>query len=392
MRSFYLLLASLALFLLVPSAGIVEKYLGPRGVWIYWIVSGALLLAIMRPRSLPIRLTMRISPRLAWVLMALTLAALIAAFVVIYPIANSGIIGGGSDGDEAVNLGVRELWQGRYPYYAKTYLDNPVVTLMGGLLLSTPATLLGNSVYQNFVWLALFFVTLKLRLCDIRLALLLSWLVLLLAPIVFYELMTGSDRSANALAVLVSTQWLMTTLRSRQRRVIAAAILLGLSLAWRMNFLLLLPPIALAVWHNADHRTALVILAVIAVVLLIAIVPFYLVDPAGFTPLQTGLKLILPTASVVIPLLTGVMAMVLAFRQPRPCSINRLFRSCALVLALPIWCVIVLATLLSGHVTFSFAGYGVFALYFGVATYGVDLLQRVSVKQENVERVLPTTR
>jgi hypothetical protein len=369
---------ALALFLLVPSAGIIEKYLGQGGVWLYWLIGGLLLWLIMRPGSWLIRWALRLKPRVALVLLALTFGVLVAAFIVIYPIANTGLVGGGSDGDEAVNLGVKALWQRQYPYYATTYLDNPVVTLGGGLVLSTPAVFLGNSAYQSLFWLLVFVLALHLRLRDLRLTLLLVWVTLLFAPLVCYEILTGGDRTSNTLAVLVSLQWLMSAIRFGQRRALIAAILVGLSLAWRLNFLLLLPLIVLAVWRTTTPRQALLINSVILIVIAAAIVPFYLYDPAGFAPLRTGLKLLLPSAAVVITALTGGLAMLLAFTQPRLCSLWRLFRSSAVVLAVPIWLVMILVALLYGRGWSYFAGYGIFALYFAVASLGVELLRRAS--------------
>ena len=372
-----LALLAFALFLLVPSAGIIEKYLGLPGVCAYWIIGGLLLWMIMRPGSWAMRLTLRLKPRVALALLMLTFVVLIATFFIIYPIANTGLIGGGSDGDEAVNLGVQALWQGQYPYYATTYLDNPVVTLGGGLLLSTPSVWLGNSAYQSLFWLLLFVLALHLRLRDRRLTLLLFWLMLFLAPLTFYDIITGGDRTANTLAVLVSIQWLLVAARHGQRRAIVAAVLVGLSLAWRFNFLLLLPLIAVAIWRSTTPRYALLLNGIILLVIAATIVPFYVIDPAGFAPLRTGLKLLWPGAAVVITALTGGLAVLLALRQPRQCRVGRLFRNSALVLAVPIWSMVILVTVLYGSGLY-FAGYGIFALYFAVASFGVDLLRRAN--------------
>jgi hypothetical protein len=370
-------LPAFALFLLVPSTGIIEKYLGLPGVTAYWILGGLLLWFILRPASWPLRLLLRLKPRTALLLLILTFVVLIAAFFIIYPIANTGLIGGGSDGDEAVNLGVQALWQGQYPYHATTYLDNPVVTLGGGLLLSTPSVWLGNSAYQSLFWLLLFVLALQLRLRDLRLTVLLFWIMLFLAPLTVYEILTGGDRISNTLAVLVSLQWLIVATRHGQRRAIVAAALVGLSLAWRFNFLLLLPLIVVAIWRNTTPRYALLLNGIILLVIAALIVPFYVTDPAGFAPLRTGLKLLWPSMAVIITALTGGLAVVLAWWQPRPSSVGRLFRNSALVLAVPIWLMVILATVLYGGGLY-FAGYGIFALYFAVASYGVDLLRRAN--------------
>jgi uncharacterized membrane protein len=91
-------------------------------VWAYWICGGLAFFVVMRPASLPIRLALRLKPRTTWLLVILTFVVLTAAVVVIYPIANSGIVGGGSDVDDGLSLGVRELWAGRYPYTARAHI------------------------------------------------------------------------------------------------------------------------------------------------------------------------------------------------------------------------------------------------------------------------------
>ena len=79
--------------------------------------------------------------------------------------------GKGSDADDALNLAVNELLHGRYPFYARTYLDNPVANLPGTIFLAVPFALLGNSAYQNFFWLMVFFIAVSLSVRSWRLGL-----------------------------------------------------------------------------------------------------------------------------------------------------------------------------------------------------------------------------
>ena len=80
---------------------------------------------------------------------------------------------------------------------------------------------------------------------------------------------------------------------------------------------------------------------------------------------------------IVLPLqfvLTGILALILAVTLPRPCGTTALFRNCAWVLALPIWCLLLAHSIAARQLAWYFAKYGMFALFFGVASYGVDLL------------------
>jgi len=81
---------------------------------------------------------------------------LIAAFIVLYPVARSGLFGPGSDRDDALNVALQALLSGHYPYYAQTYLGNPPTPMPGALLLALPFFALGTSAWQNLFWLPVF--------------------------------------------------------------------------------------------------------------------------------------------------------------------------------------------------------------------------------------------
>jgi hypothetical protein len=67
--------------------------------------------------------------------------------------------------------------------------------LPGALLLAVPFVLLGNSAHQNLFWLFAFLFSLNSYLKDRRLALLLLWVILALAPVVLTVLQ--SIQTAN---------------------------------------------------------------------------------------------------------------------------------------------------------------------------------------------------
>src|SRR5690349_14615745 len=94
----------LALSLIIPSIGAVQKYTGVAGLATYCVAGGAALLVGYYYAwrwflsTVPERLS-------TWLAVA-TFLGLIAVFAVVYPIANSGIVGGGTDRDEALNVAV----------------------------------------------------------------------------------------------------------------------------------------------------------------------------------------------------------------------------------------------------------------------------------------------
>jgi hypothetical protein len=117
-------LLGLILSLLVPPLGTVHKYAGIQGTVLYvLIVVGVVWLGKTYVFNW-FRST--INEQIALCLFGATLLAIITAFLTIYPIANSGVVGGGSDADDALDIATRELLEGRYPFYVQTYLGNPI--------------------------------------------------------------------------------------------------------------------------------------------------------------------------------------------------------------------------------------------------------------------------
>ena len=146
----YLSLFIFSLLLSFPSAAVLQKLIGIAGVVIFPAVS--FLVLLIGRRSIFSKLSVKTEGR-AYFLVAITLLILIIIFIVAYPIANSGAFGVGSDRDEALNIATTDLLNGRYPYYQKTYHNNPITPMPGSLFLAVPFVLAGNSAYQNFFWL-----------------------------------------------------------------------------------------------------------------------------------------------------------------------------------------------------------------------------------------------
>jgi len=369
-----------ALSLFIPSTAIVQRHLGLVGVAAYLLVASAVLLLLVKYRHALAERASRITGRQVLWLTTLTFLLVLAAFLIVYPIADSGVIGGGSDNDDALDGAATELLHGRHPYYARTYHGNATPQLPGAVLLAAPFVLLGYSAYQNLFWLLAFFLAMKQHFRDGRLALLLLWTIFAISPVVLYEILVGSDRMANSLYVLLAVLWMVRAISLPglpRWQVVAPAIFLGIALSSRANFLLLLPLVFAAMVRAAGWRTAAMYAAITGSSFLAVTLPFYLYDPQAFSPLDTAAKLgqfepVLPYAGVLLPLVTLILALVLAFLQPAGRNQEALLRNCAIVLALPVLCGIVLRSIQTGGAGLSFAAYGTFFLFFGaVAFWGV---------------------
>jgi hypothetical protein len=156
-------------------------------------------------------------------------------FLTVYPIANSHAPHTGSDDDDACNVGVTSLLEGKSPYSERTYLGDVLHQLPGALVLAAPFVLLGTSGLQNLFWLPAFFAAIAKVTKDSRMATQLFVLVVGLSPTVLHQVLTGTGHVSNAIYVALGLFWLI-----RKQRALHA-IAWGIAPASRPNFLLLIP-------------------------------------------------------------------------------------------------------------------------------------------------------
>ena len=363
-------LTGLTVALVVPSLGVVQKYTGNLGTGVY--IAGVLLVLWMLESDLASTIIDNItSVQLGW-LLGLTFLLMLAIFWVGYPLANSGALGGGSDRDEALNTATRALLDGRYPYSEQTYLGNPISPLPGALFLAAPFVLLGNSAYQNLFWLLTFVLVLAYLMKDARQALLLFWLILALSPVVLQEFITGGDLLANSIFVtlgVLALAYLAPVPAVPFWVKCLVAVLLGVGLSWRLNFGLVLPLLYSALALRTGMKTALIYLGLICITFAGVSLPLYLINPVGFTPISTIDELgrfgeALPFAGPIVTGSSVIFALLLSLRRSNA-DISSLMRNCAMVLALPVVCLVILNCLVANQLVLSLAGFGIAFLFFG---------------------------
>jgi hypothetical protein len=355
----------------VGSAGSVQEVAGTGTAFAYLLALG-LVVPIAVTRLLPVGMA-AISPRTAVWLAVLTLVILVVTFAVVYPIVNSGAhFSGGSDRDDDVTIATKRLLHLHYPYYARTYLDNPISHLPGSYILAIPFVLVGNGAIQNFFWLAALFVFLGHYLRDWRRALFCSWTILFFSPGALRELMTGGDLVANNVYVLLAAAGLLLAARAGrpgwQRCLLAAA--LGLACASRANFVLIGPFLLVALAYAGGWRAALRDMAIAAAAFLAVTMPFYLYDPDGFSPLDAEAKLnqydvVVDHAQTV--LLTAGAALTVALAAAmRSADESRVLRNMAFVQGFFVVISMVLASIALHRVSLGLSrvGYGLNVLFF----------------------------
>jgi hypothetical protein len=366
--------AALTCLLTAPSLYLIEKYGGLRALPVYVVAVGGAAWAW--EIGLGRRIANRISERQARVAAVVSFLLLIAFFAVVYPIANSGRFGRGSDCDEALNQGARALLHGRFPYYERTYLNNELTPMPGELLLAMPFVLVGDGVYQWPLWLgagALVLWTYWRR--ETALTWLFSLFVLVACPAVLHLFVVGNDYLTNALMILLPALGLVTAAARGAQSVQlgALAVALGLALSSRATFAFVLPLVLSRLWQTQRARTAMLTAAAIVVTAAAVTLPFFLYDPAGFSPLGTRRKLtelnvVLPHVDLLLPAAAVLLSLALA--RPRWNQNTKAFlRNAALVQGIVLFVPALLHAMSGRPAPTSYTSFGTLFLPFGLAVY-----------------------
>jgi len=357
----FLWFGSLIVFLVLPSTALLQEHVGWWGIAAHLLLV-ALVLVVVTVLWPGIHLFAAGRYRLLLGILFLGLALI---FFVVYPMETAGQFSTGSDRDEALNIAVRRLLDGQYPYYERTPLGGAITPLPGAILLALPFVLLGNSAYQNLFWLLVFLYATTRYLEDRASALILLYVALALSPAIQYEYISGGDVLSNAIYVtalgLLVIRAYAAGARAKHWQVVGS-LLLGIGLASRPNFYLLLPLLFVLLWKQSGLKAALVGCGLAILASLAVILPFYLYDPAGFTPLTAGNKLAIfdrslpyaSTAVVALSVVASVVAAVFLARASRANLEPLFYYGLAIVQLVPIVCAVILATAIGGHVDFSF--------------------------------------
>ena len=299
-------------------------------------------------------------------------------FAIVYPIENRGGLGKSSDRDDGLNLAVTRLADGQTPYYGSNKKAGPLSVLPGGIALAAPFVALGNSAYQNLFWLAAFLFGACWMLKDRALALVLLTVPLAVSPAALYEFISGGDMLANGIYVALFFLLAIKLWSDPDRGVAVkwlACVVLGVGLASRPNFLLLTPLFGAVLWRAAGWRQALAAVAVVGLVAAAITLPFYLHDPAGFTPLLAVIDEVMPWASKAMIGMTALLGLVGAWCLLKSTTgevTEGFFRWCTLVTLCPMVCAVGLFSLTSGHLDFGFMRdrFGLMYVFFALLGWG----------------------
>jgi hypothetical protein len=377
-------LAIFSLLFAFPSLPLLHRYLGLAGVFGY-VVFVALGWFLIR-RCLP-----RVedwSSRRFGILCGVLLAGLAVVFAIGYPLENARGVANSSDRDTGLNLAVERLLDGETPYYPPNDKAGPLSLLPGAIALGTPFAVAGNSAYQNLFWVLVFLITLAWWPAGRPVALALTIGMMALSPAAQHEFISGGDMLSNGLYVPVAMLLCLALGHRRPSPVgllVVASLLLGICLASRPNYGLLLPPFAVAMWRLTGWRRAGLSAGIAGAVSLGLCLAFYLPDPAGFTPLPTGNKLaaidlVYPYASKAVILGTLLLTFLAAgflLKSREERVAGDLFRWSALVTLFPMLAAVILFSWIGGGLDLGFIRdrYGLMYLPFALIGFGIPLLR-----------------
>ena len=163
---------------------------------------------------------------------------------------------------------------------------------------------------------------------------------------------------------------------------IASAVFLGIALASRPNFFLLIPLVGGAVWRWSGFRRAFAGCLLAAVGAAAVTLPFWISNPGGFTPLVAGNKLALidvhvPWGSVALKGLSALAAIAAGLwliLKRGNITISIFFGLAAWVTAVPMVGAVLLYSLTRRVPDFSFMHprYGLMYLFLGLWAWGLS--------------------
>ncbi len=159
------------------------------------------------------------------------------ATMVALPLVNRGILPGKNVHVATVTLAVSELLQARYPYHVAVSEREPVTLLPGSLFLAVPFVWLHIAGLQSLVWIVFFYFALRKWSGDARLVPFFLLAILLGAPVIVHEPVSGSDYLGNCIWILLVIAMVANygNLSAGQRAIFA--VLTGVAFSSRLTFL-----------------------------------------------------------------------------------------------------------------------------------------------------------
>jgi hypothetical protein len=200
---------------------------------------------------------------------------LTAAFVVLYPISLKHTLNVGSDREDALRIELNAVHNHQYPYNARTFLGNPPTPLPGAMLLDAPFFALGHVAWQNFLWLAFFFIF-TIRFFRYRATALFFLIVfLLLSPLNLGDFTSGGDYLTNFFYLTIAVALFIRSLDRAFYACVPAALFLGVTLSSRIIYAVILIPLLALTLQRASRSRAIVLFVIVLLVAAAVTLPIF---------------------------------------------------------------------------------------------------------------------
>ncbi|MCK9375630.1 MAG: hypothetical protein M0P73_05710 [Syntrophobacterales bacterium] len=342
--------------LAIPSIGLVQHSLGNFYV-AFWLAFQIPILTFVyyKPWYTWEKFT---DQQITWVGITV-LIFLFAVISIAYPLATKGLIPGANERKDIVIGAVKEIMNGKYPYYYYYTKVSPVFIWPGWLLLNILFIWAGIYWMQNCFWLFIFYLIVGKYFLNRKSTLNLIIILLLFAPVIFHELISASELLSNVLLITLIGIGILNYNSLKDWLKLPLAFLAGLAFSSRPHFLFLLPLYFSLLLQKTGLKDSVKFFAVLVLTTIAITLPFYLYDPQGFTPLQSSMylnpfsylawygrspspslnsiiKTILVHTDIITLATTGIVSVILAVRNYKMNEPWYFLRDCALILFIPI--------------------------------------------------------
>jgi|GEM_PF-1520066 len=283
-----------------------------------------------------------------------------------------GIQFGVSDSNDAYMATWKAMLAGKYPYYETSFLGNPISPMPGALFIAFPFYLAGATFLQNVFWLIVFWFGLSKYLGDLRVASVIFLTMVVACPELTYCILQAGDYLTNSVYVLFPALLLLyfADKHSESKWTLGFAVLFGFALSSRANYFLLVPIVFFALLRIRNFSYALKHMIVSMCVFALVTLPFYLYDPAHFSPLTTTNKLNLhgrfPHAAECVFLMGCLIAAYLGFSLKKSFNIESVCARMFFVQEFAILSGFVLSFFAMGRVDLFYLHFTLLAMLFGV--------------------------
>lgn len=368
----------LALWVAFPSLCFLQEHVGSWAVPPY--VGAVIVAMLVSGRWWPIS-EVWADKRFGWIALA-CLLGLVIGHVGLHPFEDGRGVGLSSDRDEALEVAVGRLMDGRYPYYRESEVAGPLSVLPGGILLAVPFVLIGKVGLMNAAWLIAFLFIMRREFGSASRALWLLILPLAVSPAAAYEFVSGGDLIANGTSVAIAC-WCCLHFWSEDKLrpwlAIGSAVFLGVAVASRANFPLICPLVIAWLWRRAGPGRAAICALLAGGVAIGLILGFYFIDQDSFTPFMSRRKLLIGGApawtgqavlgATLLAVLGFGIRLLIARREP---SRDACFRACAWVTLVPLAAMILIASVMHGRADFSILHdrFGLMCVPFAILGWG----------------------